>query len=269
MCNTISVYNFKGGVGKTTTSLNLGYSWSRFFKVLLVDFDPQCNLTNALGVGDHHPTVHTYVKQVLHDHQVEIEPVEIRPYLHLIPGDYSMSQVESNSQFISFGPDILRKLFYLLKKDYDFIILDCPTNFGVLIKSILSTARSVLIPSVADSFSISGIKKLLTHMASIDQNYRLNVLGIFFNMYNDHLNLSHERFEEARQTFGNLILSTTISRSIRIGEANDIGKPISELFPDNHVAHEFTALSDELLAKIDSQYLKDEYVIPELLEKVK
>lgn len=269
MSNTVSVYNFKGGVGKTTTSLNLGYSWSRFFKVLLIDFDPQCNLTNALSIGNDHKTVYTYVTKILHNHPIEVEPVEVTPYLDIIPGDYSMVNVESNNQFISFGHTIMQKFLYAAKTDYDFVILDCPTNFGVLIKSILSSTKSVLIPAVADSFSISGIKKLLTHMASVDQNYSLNILGIFFNMYNDHLKLSHEKLEEAKHIFGDLILENTISRSIKIGEANNLGKPISELSPDNTVAREFMALSDELLAKIDSQYLTDEYIMPELLEKVR
>lgn len=269
MSNTVAIYNFKGGVGKTTTSLNLAYSWSRSFKVLLMDFDPQCNLTNALSVEHHDKTLYDYIKSILHDHPVEINPTQITPYLHLIPGDYSMINAESNSQFISFGSTILKKLIWAVKKDYDFIIIDCPTNFGVLVKSILSSSKSILIPAVADSFSISGVQKLLTYLAAVDKNYSLNILGVFFNMFNKNLILSQDKFQEARKAFGALILDKTISRSIKVGEANDLGISINRYSPENVVAKEFMELSEELLAKFDSQYLKTEYIVPELLERVK
>lgn len=269
MSNTVAIYNFKGGVGKTTTSLNLGYSWSKSFKVLLIDFDPQCNLTNALSVESHDKTLYGYIKSILHDHPVEIEPVAITPYLHLIPGDYFMVNTESNNQFISFGSTIVKKLLWAVKKDYDFIIMDCPTNFGVLVKAILSSSKSILIPAVADSFSISGVQKLLTYLAAVDQACALNILGVFFNMYKGNLNLSQEKFSEAKKTFGDLILDKTISRSIKVGEANDLGTSINRYSPENTVAKEFVDLSEELLAKFDSQYIKQEYIVPELLEKVK
>lgn len=269
MANTVSVYNFKGGVGKTTTSLNLGFSWSRSFKVLLMDFDPQCNLTNALVMDRPQNTLYDYIKGILHDHPVDVSPVEVSPYLHLIPGDYSMVHAESNNQFISFGPTIIQKLIWAVKKDYDFIIMDCPTNFGVLVKAILAGSKSILIPAVADTFSITGVQKLLTHLASVDETYTLNVLGVFFNMYNPQLLRSQEKFRKAKETFGDLIIDRTISRSVRVGEATDIGISINQYDPENRVAREFMDLSDELLAKFDSQFLRSEFIIPELLEKVR
>lgn len=269
MSNSVAIYNFKGGVGKTTTSLNLGYSWSNSFKVLLIDFDPQCNLTNALSVESHKHTLYDYVKNILHDHPVDIQPVEVTPYLHLIPGSYSMINAESNNQFISFGSTIIKRLLWAVKKDYDFIIMDCPTNFGVLVKAIISSTKSILIPAVADSFSISGVQKLMTYLASVDQHSTLNVLGVFFNMFNKNLNLTQEKFLEAKKTYGDLIIDKTISRSIKVGEANDLGTSISRYSPENTVAREFMELSEELLAKFDSLYLKNDYIIPELLEKVR
>lgn len=269
MSNTVAIYNFKGGVGKTTTSLNLGYSWSKSFKVLLIDFDPQCNLTNALSVESHTHTLYDYVKTILHDHTLEVNPVEVTPYLHLIPGNYAMVNAESNNQFISFGSTIIKKLLWAVQKDYDFIIIDCPTNFGVLVKAILASAKSILIPAVADSFSITGVQKLLTYLAAVDQNYSLNVLGVFFNMFNKNLNLTQEKYAEAKATFADLIIDKTISRSIKVGEANDLGTSVHRYSPENTVAKEFIELSEELLAKFDSQYLRNEYIIPELLEKVR
>lgn len=269
MANTVSVYNFKGGVGKTTTVLNLGFSWSRSFKVLLLDFDPQCNLTNSLTTEQPKNTINDYVKSVLHDHSMEVSPIEITPYLHLIPGDYAMINSESNNQFISFGPAIIQKLLWALKGDYDFIIIDCPTNFGVLVKAILAGSKSILIPTVADSFSITGVQKLLTHLATLDDHSSVNILGIFFNMYNSHLLRSQEKLINAKERFGDLIINRTISRSVRVGEASDIGKSVNQYDPENKVAKEFMELSDELLAKFNRQYLNDAHIIPELLEKVK
>ena len=100
MANTISIYNFKGGVGKTTTAINLGISWAKSFKVLLIDFDPQCNLSNSIAPDHESPTVYEYLKKVMHDHEIDPQPEEITPYLHVIPGDLQMTQIESNNQFI-------------------------------------------------------------------------------------------------------------------------------------------------------------------------
>ena len=268
MANTISIYNFKGGVGKTTTALNLGISWSKSFKVLLVDFDPQCNLSNSLG-GDHQgPTVYQYLKKIMHDHDVNPEPEEITPYLHLIRGDLQMTHTESNNQFISFGTSMIDKLLMHFRNDYDFIIMDCPTNFGVLVKSIIGASKNILIPAIADNFSLTGVQTLMTYLAAVE-NKSLNILGVFFNMFNGHLNLTAKKFEESKQNFGRLILDSTVSRSIKVGEANDVGRSIEDYSPDNTAAQDFMKLSDELLAKFHSQTLNPDYVLPELLEKMR
>ncbi|WP_421869558.1 ParA family protein [Marinoscillum sp.] len=268
MANTISIYNFKGGVGKTTTALNLGISWSKSFKVLLVDFDPQCNLTNSIA-GDHQSTtVFTYLKKIMHDHDVNPQPEEITPYLHLIPGDLQMTQTESNNQFISFGRSMIEKLLMHFRNDYDFIIMDCPTNFGVLVKSIIGASKNILIPAIADNFSLTGVQTLMTYLAAVE-NQSLNILGVFFNMFNGSMNLTAKKFEESKATFGSLILDCTVSRSIKVGEANDIGKSIGDYSPDNTAAHDFMKLSEELLSKFHSQTLNPDYVLPELLEKMR
>ncbi|VXD12956.1 ParA family protein [Marinoscillum sp. 108] len=248
MSNTVSIYNFKGGVGKTTTALNLGISWSRSFKVLLIDFDPQCNLTNAITIEEPRNTIYNNIRNLLHDHDPDIEPLEITPYLHIIPGDFQMTQIESNNQFISFGTGIIARLLSSQRREYDFIIMDCPTNFGVLVKAILGSSKNILIPAQADSFSITGIQTLMGYLNMVE-NSLLNILGVFFNMYNNNLILSQEKFNEAKNSFGNLILDTTVSRSIKVGEALDIGQAISDYSPDNTAAVEFMKLSDELLAK--------------------
>lgn len=268
MTNTISIYNFKGGVGKTTTTLNLGISWSKSFKVLLVDFDPQCNLTNAIASQHNSTTVFGYLKKIIHDHEIITAPEEITPYLHLIPGDLLMTQIETNHQFMSFGKEMISKLFVYFRNDYDFIIMDCPTNFGVLVKSIIGASQNILIPAIADNFSITGIQTLMTYLAAVE-SHSLNILGVFFNMYNDSLKLSSEKFKKSKETFGRLILDHTVSRSIKVGEANELGKSVGDYSPDNTAADDFLKLSDELLAKFHSQTLNPEFILPDLLEKIK
>lgn len=269
MSNTISIYNFKGGVGKTTTAINLGLSWAKSFKVLMIDFDPQCNLTNSLSTESaRKTTIFSLLRNVLHDHEIDPNPVEITPYLHLIPGDFQMTQMESNNQFISFGSSIIFKFLTLVKRDYDFVIIDCPTNFGILVRSIIKSSGNILIPAIADNFSITGVQKLMTYLASAE-NANLNILGVFFNMYNSKLILNQNKFDEAKEKFGSIILESTISRSIKVGEANDAGKSITEHSPDNTAAQDFERLSDELLAKFDSQKINEDFIIPDLLHRLK
>lgn len=268
MANTVTVYNFKGGVGKTTTTLNLGYSWSRSFKVLLIDFDPQCNLTNALSFDHHRHTLYDYLKNELHDHPFKADPVAIHPYLHLIPGAYHLAQFESNNQFIAFGPDLVKRILNRLEREYDLILMDCPTNFGVLVRSVLASTRSILIPALADSFSISGIGKVLAHLNTLPNAARLNILGVFFNMYSGHTILNGQKFNEAKGAFGDLILDQTIGRSIKVGEAMELGRAISQHEPDNPVAKEFMALSDELLAKFDNLFLTDNLVDAKVYQRL-
>lgn len=251
MSNTLTVYNFKGGVGKTTTAINLAISWAKSFKVLLIDFDPQCNLTNSVAISKPSSTVYTTIRNLLHDHDGGIEPMELTPYLHLIPGDFQMSQMESNTQFISFGSSIVAEMLMSLRRQYDFIIMDCPTNFGVIVKAVLGSSQNILIPALADSFSISGIEKLVDHLGMVENRY-LNIMGVFFNMYNGHLILSQQKYEDAKKVYGGVILETTVSRSVKVSEAIDIGQAISDYSPENSAAQEFMKLSDELLAKFQA-----------------
>ncbi|WP_258104882.1 ParA family protein [Marinoscillum sp. MHG1-6] len=255
MSNNIAIYNFKGGVGKTTSALNIGYNWSRLFKVLLIDADPQCNLTNSLAPLKKAtaPTLHDIFRQLLHDQRVEIKPFEIHPYLHLIPGDYRMSEVESHQQFVHEGYEIVRKLLLNLNKDYDLVLIDCPTHFGFYLKSILQNINSILIPNVADAFSITGAETLVNHLKSIENIKQINILGMFFNMYRNDRIQNRKVFEYTQELFGNILLDTTISTSIKLREATSQGLPISSYLPDHKISKQFSELSEELLTKLFEQ----------------
>jgi chromosome partitioning protein len=259
--NSIAIYNFKGGVGKTTTTLNLGHSWSKTYKVLLIDMDPQCNLTNALGKSESKNTVHTYVKGLLHHHDVHLPIQTVKPYLDIISGDYKMAEIETNHQFISFGEEMIRKLLVTVKSEYDVVLIDCPTNFGVLVKAILTSSQKVLIPSVADSFSKTGIDRLFSFLSDIQKEKTLNVLGVFCNMFNPNNNYAKKNLELLKQHYGALVLDETISKSVHVREANEAGLQIEQLSDTATIAKEFDQLSEALLDRLNGNYLVNDYSV--------
>lgn len=259
MANTIAIYNFKGGVGKTTSTLNLGYAWSRFFKVLLIDCDPQCNLTSSFDIKGESRSILHYLKRMLHDQSPDnIETVPITPYLHILPGDFEMVNIETNNQFITFGTSIIQKLTYAVKKEFDLVIFDLPTHFGILVKAFLANVDSILIPAIPDSFSISGVKTLLSYVYEVERAKPLNILGIFFNMYRRNLLHHQEKYSESIEEFQDMILSTQVRNSIKVAEASDIGKSINRINPDNTVAKDYVQLSDELISKFNIKFLDQE-----------
>ncbi|SNT11262.1 chromosome partitioning protein [Ekhidna lutea] len=251
MSNTIAVYNFKGGVGKTSTTLSLAYSWSRAFKVLVIDCDPQANLTQAFTDQDHSETLFTITKKLLHNDQPKIEPLEIHPYLHLIPGDFHMTSMESNTEFISFGHIIFYKLLSSIRHDYDLILLDCPTHFGITVKSFIANINSILIPSTPGSFSVSGFKKLLQYLSEVKKDKPLEIIGIFFNQYRKNT-LFHQRIvREAEQELGDLILDQRIRESIRVSEANEQNESVYSFTDESAVAEDFLKLSEEIIERMN------------------
>ena len=257
MSRTIAIYNFKGGVGKTTTTLNLALSWSRSFKVLVIDCDPQANLTFTLTDSlEHKSTLFTILKDIIHNRQVKIEPIQLSGYLHVIPGDYNMIELEKNSDLITFGNSIFYKLLSQLKNDYDFILLDCPTHFGTVVKSSIANVKSILIPAVADTFSTMGFKKLLGYLSEIDRSGQLNIIGIFFNLFRNKT--KHQRMikEKSEEELGRLILNQTIRQGIKVSEANWNHRSLYSFDEDNPVAEDFLKLSEEILERLDSVSLE-------------
>jgi chromosome partitioning protein len=252
MSHTIAVYNFKGGVGKTSTTLSLAHSWSRSLKVLVIDCDPQSNLTQALTSESHSTTLFTLTKKLLHNDLPTIEPLEIHSYLHLIPGDYAMAEMESNTQFISFAHIIFYKLLGAIKHKYDIILLDCPTHFGVTVKSFITNINSILIPATPGSFSVSGFKTLLNYLNEVERSKPLNVLGIFFNQYRKQTLFHQKIVREAEKELGNLILDQRVRESIRVSESNEQNLPIYSFTEQSAVAEDFLKLSDEVIARMNS-----------------
>lgn len=255
MANTIAVYNFKGGVGKTSTTLSLAYSWSRSYKVLVIDCDPQCNLSQSLLDSDYSQKEHNLYQltsKFLHNSIPEINPIKVNPYLDLIQGDFRMSSLESNSQFISFGQTITYSLLSSLRSKYDLILLDFPTNFGITVKSFISNIDSILIPAIPDSFSNSGFKQLLRYLADIKKDKPIDILGIFFNQYRKNTLYHRKIVQKAEKELGNLILKQKIRESVKVSEAHQLSKSIYNITEESNVAEDFLMLSEEVIGRLNT-----------------
>jgi chromosome partitioning protein len=255
MSQVIAVYNFKGGVGKTSSTLSLAHSWSRSFKVLVIDCDPQANLTQALGKEDLSSSLFSLSKKLLHDQQPDIRPIEIHSYFHLIPGDYRMAEIESNTQFISFAHILFYKLLIAVKHKYDFILLDFPTHFGVTVKSFLANSNSILIPSTPGSFSVSGLKKLMTYLSEVKREKPLNILGIFFNQYRKNTLFHQKIIRKAEEELGSLIFDQRVRESIKVSEANEQHLSLYSFTNQSAVAEDFLNLSQEVIARMNTKSL--------------
>ena len=259
MANIIAIYNFKGGVGKTSTTLSLAHSWSRFYKVLVIDCDPQKNLTQSLSEDkgiEENQSLYFLTSKFLHNSIPEVKPVKINAYLDLIPGHFKMTTLESNSQFISFGQTITYSLLSTMRNRYDLILLDFPTHFGVTVKSFMANIDSILIPAIPDSYSASGFKQLLNYLAEVEKEKSIHVLGIFFNQYKKNTLFHRSVVKEARKELGNLILDQKVRESVRVSEVNYASKSIYSVLEESEVAQDFLKLSDEIIGRLNTMDLQ-------------
>lgn len=260
MANVIAVYNFKGGVGKTSTTLNLAFSWSRSYKVLVIDCDPQCNLSQSMMDSEYSQREHNLyelMSKFLHNSIPEINPLKISPYLDLIQGDFRMTTFESNNQFISFGQTITYGLLSSVRNKYDLILLDFPTHFGVTVKSFITNIDSILIPAIPDSFSNAGFKQLLTYLAEVEKDKPIDILGIFFNQYRKNTLYHKDVVQKAEKELGNLIIKQKIRESIRVSEAHQFNKSIFTISEErSEIAEDFSKLSEEVIGRLNTYNVK-------------
>jgi chromosome partitioning protein len=230
MARIIAIANQKGGVGKTTTAINLGACLAVAEKrSLIVDMDPQGNATSGLGVqrGE--------VARSVYD--VLVEGVEISsatwdeihfPFLHLVPStrDLVGAEVELVNQ-----PDrelVLRHALERVRGLYDYVLVDCPPSLGLLTLNTLTAADSVLIPIQCEFYALEGLSQLLNTVRLVQRNLnpRLEIDGVLLTMFDQRLNLSRQVAEEAKEYFGDRVYQTVIPRNVRLAEAPSFGKPI-------------------------------------------
>jgi chromosome partitioning protein len=227
MTKIVALANQKGGVGKTTTAINLGASVAACERrVLLVDLDPQANATSGIGVMEADPSMYDVLIENMPLREI-IRPTEI-PTLFLAPSSVDLVGAEVELRDAIGREYYLKRVLEPIAADYDYILIDSPPSLGLLTVNGLTAANSVLVPLQAEYFALEGVTQLLSTIDRVKSavNPSLDVEGIVLTMYDERMNLARQVSEEVRNHFGEKVYKTVIPRNVRLSEAPSFGKPI-------------------------------------------
>jgi len=227
MTKIVALANQKGGVGKTTTAINLGASVAACERrVLLVDLDPQSNATSGLGVNEANPSMYDVLVENMPLRDI-IRPTEI-PTLFIAPSSVDLVGAEVELRDAIGREYYLKRVIEPIVAEYDYILIDSPPSLGLLTVNGLTAANSVLVPLQAEYFALEGVSQLLSTIDRVKGavNPSLDVEGIVLTMYDERMNLARQVAEEVRNHFGDKLYKTVIPRNVRLSEAPSFGKPI-------------------------------------------
>ena len=252
MGKIISIANQKGGVGKTTTSINLAACLAALeYKTLLVDADPQANSTSGLGINVEK------INKSIYDCMIEekisnknIIKTEL-DYLHLLPSDIDLVGAEIEMVELKNRDTRMKNCLDSIKNKYDFIIIDCSPSLGIVTINSLVASDSIIIPVQCEYFALEGLGKLLETIKLIQSklNYNLSIEGILLSMYDVRLRLSHQVVEEVQMHFKSLVFNTIIPRNVRLSEAPSYGVPAISYDADCKGSLSYMNLAKELIKK--------------------
>jgi chromosome partitioning protein len=251
MTKIYALANQKGGVGKTTTAVNLGaYLSSCGLKVLLVDVDPQSNTTSSLGIDKRQVERSTY--QALLEQCSLAETVTPTQWvrLHLAPASPDLAGAEIELVSAEGREFLLRQAIVTLADRYDYVLIDCPPSLGLLTVNALTAAlHGVIVPIQCEYLALEGLTELLNTIRLVREhlNPRLTIRGILMTMYDPRTNLSQQVVDEVRQHFSRYVFKTTIPRNVRLGEAPSFGKPIMAYASKSAGARAYQNLTLEIL----------------------
>jgi len=259
MGRVIGVANQKGGVGKTTSAINLAASLAVLeFKTLLVDADPQANSTTGVGFDLQN------IQQSLYDCMVNSTPArdvilksEI-PFLDIIPSHIDLVGAEIEMINYPNRENVLKNILEQVRNDYDFVIIDCSPSLGLITVNALTAADSVIIPVQTEFFALEGLGKLLNTIKLVQSrlNPALVIEGILMTMYDGRLRLCNQVVNEVRKHFDEMVFDTIIHRNSRISEAPSVGKPVILYDGSSKGAVNYLNLAREILQKNDMTKIK-------------
>ena len=252
MGKIIALANQKGGVGKTTTTINLAASLATFEKkILVIDADPQANASSGLGVNSNEVDCSLY--ECIIDHAdvrdavytTDIEGLDIIPsHINLVGAEIEMLNLDHREQ-------VIKNLLEPIKQDYDFILIDCSPSLGLITVNALTAADSVIIPVQCEYFALEGISKLLNTIRIIKKklNPNLQIEGFLLTMFDSRLKLANQIYDEVKRHFQELVFKTVIMRNVKLSEAPSHGMPVILYDAESKGAVNHLALAKEIIKK--------------------
>ena len=250
MVKVIAIANQKGGVGKTTTSINLSSSLAAAEKkTLLIDIDPQSNSSSGLSVINHSPSVYEVLIGTIDINDAIINTY--MPFLDMLPANINLVGAEIEMVDLENREGLLKNALSGMQKEYDYVIIDCPPSLGLLTLNALTSADSVLIPVQCEYFALEGLGQLLNTVNIVKQHFNKNLTieGVLLTMFDTRLKLSHQVAEEVRKYFGEKVFGTIIHRNVRISESPSYGKPVILYDAVSSGSKNYISLASELLQR--------------------
>lgn len=254
MAKVISIANQKGGVGKTTTSINLSSSLAAAEKkTLLIDIDPQANSSSGLSVGQRSPSVYEALIGTISIKDAVVNTY--MPHLDLLPSNINLVGAEIEMVDMPNREKLLSKALAEARDIYDYILIDCPPSLGLLTLNSLTASDSVLIPVQCEYFALEGLGQLLNTINIVKQHFNkdLTIEGVVLTMFDTRLRLSHNVAEEVKKYFGDKVFNTIIHRNVRISEAPSFGKPVILYDAVSSGSKNYMTLASELLERNSSK----------------